>query len=90
MIVFFWGHACELESKRWVKILDSYRKTFEQVVNLDKSMIFFSSNVERGVQEAIKGVFGIHRGMEGGNYLGLSSLIGKSKRQVLSYIKERV
>lgn len=43
-------------------------------------MKFFSTNVKKGIQEAIRGVFDVHKEVEDSNYLSLPSLIGRSKR----------
>lgn len=61
-----------------------------QAVNYQKSAIFFSSNVRRDKQEEIKDLPGVFNGIEQSKYLGLPSLIGKSKKIVFRYLKDKV
>ncbi|KAL8511165.1 hypothetical protein ACS0TY_017839 [Phlomoides rotata] len=51
---------------------------------------FFSKNVEDGLREVIKDIFGVHNSINTGRYLGLASLVGRNKREIFNYIKERL
>ncbi|CAH9113463.1 unnamed protein product [Cuscuta europaea] len=69
--------------------LNDYALASGQVINLQKSKIFFSSNVSEDCKEGLKEMLGV--GLAGSEelYLGLPSLIGRNKRAILSYLKQR-
>lgn len=60
------------------------------VINYQKSCIFFSSNVRRDKQQVIKDILEVHSDLGDSKYLGLPSLIGRSKKSVFEFVKERV
>lgn len=71
-------------------ILNEYEARSGQAVNYQKSAIFFSSNVRRDKQEEIKGELGVYKYVGESKYLGLPSLVGRSKKAVFRYLKDRV
>ena len=73
-----------------VQILNSYEEAFGQKINADKSSIFFSPNTANDAKEEILSILGPMQCSQHRKYLGLPSLIGKSKNQVFVEIKERV
>lgn len=66
-------------------ILKSYENYSGQAVNFQKSTIFFSSNVRTDKQEEIKHTLGVFSDIENSRYLGLPSLIGRSKKLVFRF-----
>ncbi|KAF7151290.1 hypothetical protein RHSIM_Rhsim02G0086600 [Rhododendron simsii] len=72
------------------EILRKYEIASGQMVNGEKSSLFFSPNtpadVKQGISEALNICFENH----GGKYLGLPSIIGRSKTGVFQYVKDRV
>ena len=73
-----------------VQILNSYEVALGQKINGDKSSVFFSPNTPNDVKEEILSILGSMQCSQHRKYLGLLSLIGKSKTQVFTEIKERV
>ncbi|KAK4278800.1 hypothetical protein QN277_016598 [Acacia crassicarpa] len=71
-------------------ILDLYCAASGQVINLDKSSIFFSTNSPPAVRAMVSGMLHIPSTEDPGTYLGIPSIWGKSKTQALAYIRERV
>ncbi|XP_074372587.1 uncharacterized protein LOC141713189 [Apium graveolens] len=55
-----------------------------------KSAIFSSSNVRRDKQEAIKNEIGVYKDIGKSKYLGLPSLVYRSKKKVFNYLKEKI
>lgn len=71
-------------------VLKSYDVLSSQVVNYQKSGIFFSANVREDKQQDIKDIFAVQNDLSESNYLGLPSLIGRSKKRVFNFLKERL
>lgn len=66
-------------------ILHTYASNSGQAINFQKSGIFFSSNARQDKQNEITSALGVHNDIIANNYLGLSSLIGRSKKRVFGF-----
>lgn len=71
-------------------VLEDYAAVSGQAVNFMKSGVSYSSNVRRDKQAEISAILGVHNDITSSNYLGLPSLIGRSKKRVFDFLKERV
>lgn len=79
------------EETTYVKgILDSYAEISGQSINYQKSWVLYSSNVRKDKQLELSAILGVHNDISNSNYLGLPSLIGRLKKRVFGYLKERV
>jgi len=67
-----------------------YATVSGQHINLKKSSIFFSGNTIGAQWDWIKNSLGVQEVDKFQSYLGLPMLIGKSKYQAFSFLKERV
>ena len=67
-----------------------YEEASGQKVNTYKSSIFFSPNTAQDTRDEIFTILGPMQNTRHTKYLGLPSLIGRSKNQVFAIIKERV
>ncbi|KAL8133871.1 hypothetical protein AgCh_009077 [Apium graveolens] len=72
------------------EILKSYELFSGQAVNYQKSDVFFSANVRREKQEENKRLLNITNDIGSSKYLGLPSLIGRSKKTVFRYLKDKI
>ena len=72
------------------EILDKYEKASGQQINKQKTALFFSKSVSLDAKNQIKAFLGLPEIRAYEKYLGLPAMIGKSKRESLNYIKERV
>lgn len=70
------------------RLLQRYKDAFGQVINLQKSGIFFSFNTLVDTQFSIKEGLEVHHSLNHGKYLGLPSLVGRSKRNAFAFIKK--
>ena len=70
--------------------LMEYEEVSGQKVNTDKSSIFFSPNTAQETRDEIFNILGPMQNSRHTKYLGLPSLIGRSKKQVFAILKERV
>ena len=69
--------------------LHKYEIASGQQINFHKSAISFSSNTPEEAQHEICMELNVHITSDHGRYLGLPSLIGRLKKEVFAYIKER-
>ncbi|KAL5775011.1 hypothetical protein ACOSP7_012568 [Xanthoceras sorbifolium] len=72
------------------QILNVYEKASGQRINLQKSNITFSPNVEADRSASILNCLGLANAQAHDKYLGLPTMVGKNKRKTFSDIKERV
>jgi hypothetical protein len=73
-----------------MKVLKIYEEATGQEINLTKSEVFFSRNLSIAAQEDLSNIMGVRHVLGTGNYLGLPSMIGRKKKNVFAYIKDRV
>ncbi|XP_075662942.1 uncharacterized protein LOC142632422 [Castanea sativa] len=72
------------------EVLELYVVASGQCINLEKSSVFFSSNTTEVQRVLITDALGVKEVDKFESYLGLPTLIGKSKYQAFSFLKERV
>ncbi|XP_057452127.1 uncharacterized protein LOC130743933 [Lotus japonicus] len=84
------GRATVQEAECLKEILVTYERASGQVVNLDKSMLSVSRNVQQTSFDELKQLLGVKAVESYDKYLGLPTIIGKSKRQIFNFVKERV
>lgn len=72
------------------RILQNYELQSGQAINFQKSGVYFSSNVRTDKQTEMRNLLEVHNDLSEGKYLGLPSLIGKSKRRVFNFLKDRM
>lgn len=70
-------------------MLNNYEKCSGQSVNFLKSGIFYSANVRRDLQHQLSSVLGVFNDLSNSKYLGLPSLVGRSKKRVFGYLKDK-
>nr|XP_023912601.1 uncharacterized protein LOC112024185 [Quercus suber] len=82
--------AKEQECHALVSILHRYEEASRQKINTDKSSVFFSPNTSQELRESIFNILGPMQDSRHSKYLGLPSIIGKSKAQMFAEVKDRV
>jgi hypothetical protein len=84
---------CKANMFEWARIqqlLDIYEKASGQKLNKEKTSIFFSTNTRREAKEHIISIAGINSTRRYERYLGLPSLVGKSRMAAFMGIKNRI
>ena len=71
-------------------ILQLYEAASGQKINADKSSVFFSNNTPDDRRCEVLNILGPMQDTRHKKYLGLPSIIGKSKVEIFNEIKERV
>ena len=61
-----------------------------QQVNLSKSSVIFSSNVDRESRETVCNVLHMQEAGDDVTYIGLPNMIGMNKLKVLGFLKDRM
>ena len=71
-------------------MLQVYENSSGQQLNGSKTSLFFSPDTEMGTKETIKAMFGARVIRPYESYLGLPSLVGRSKRNTFAQLKQRI
>ncbi|KAL6575261.1 hypothetical protein OROMI_012546 [Orobanche minor] len=71
-------------------VLLTYEQASGQAVNLNKSGVFFSANVNDQNRERLKGILGVSSALDTSRYLGLPSMVGRRKVETFQYVKEKL
>ena len=79
---FLFFKANQSEARLVKRILGVYGHRSGQMVNFNKSSIYFSLNVKEDVKEHICHILEVNATINHGTYLGLPSLIGRNKKEV--------
>lgn len=72
------------------EVLQAYAASSGQCINFEKSSIYFSSNTAREQSDSIKLALGVREVDRFDAYLGLPTLVGRSKSQTFSFLEDRV
>lgn len=86
--LFFRANTEETMSVK--SLVVNYERYSGQSVNFSKSGVFFSSNVRRDKRAELSEILGVFTVLKDTKYLGLPSLIGRSKKRVFGFIKDKV
>lgn len=80
--------ALVAEVEEVVRILEKYAQASGQLINLEKSSMVFSPGTPSELRLAIQGVLGIHIVDKFEKYLGMPAVVGHSKKEVFSFLKD--
>lgn len=86
--IYFKANAQETSNLK--HFLNDYSVASGQCINMDKSSLSYSRNVNDEVKETMEEIMGVKSSDGNGNYLGLPMIIGKNKKEILSFIKQRI
>ncbi|GAU24016.1 hypothetical protein TSUD_328180 [Trifolium subterraneum] len=73
-----------------MSILKTYEEASGQEINFTKSEVFFSRNLSIAAQEDLSKIMGVRHVLGTGTYLGPPSMIGRKKKEVFAYLKDRI
>lgn len=82
--------ADEINCKILKRILEMYCKESGQLVNLEKSTIFFSANTPSKIKDSVSACLGITYSDQVGKYLGLPVIWGRSKAAALAVVSDKI
>lgn len=78
------------EATELLRILDMYAHASGQIINLDKSSMTFTSGTPPLVRTSINNLMGIPVVEKFEKHLGLPAMVGRSKREVFAFLKDRI
>ena len=82
--------ATERETQETFDVLKLYAKASRQCLNMEKSLVYFSSNTTSQIRESIKAMIRVNEVDRFESYLGLPTLVGRRKYHTFSFLKDRV
>jgi hypothetical protein len=87
-IVF--SEASQRGAERLRDILVTYSKGSGQLVNRDKSAVFFSSNCDANAKQEVRTVLQIETEALAEKYLGLPTALGRSSKEAFEYMPNKI
>jgi hypothetical protein len=87
---FLFCKATMAEANYLKDILLCYEAASGQALNFSKSAIAFSKNTKPDVITSLHNCLEVSRNIGSGTYLGLPSMVGRNKKSIFNYIKDRV
>ncbi|GAU43908.1 hypothetical protein TSUD_88810 [Trifolium subterraneum] len=87
---FLFCRANVVEVNELMRILHTYEQASGQEINLVKSEVFISRNMSHAAKEDLSHILDVRLVLGTGIYLGLPSMVGRSKKAIFSYIKDRI
>ncbi|XP_071905812.1 uncharacterized protein [Coffea arabica] len=78
------------EAVEIMKVLKTYENASGQLVNLDKSAVFFSKNVDNEQKKDVCLALGGMAEAKQGKYLGLPMVVSRSKEQIFGFVRDNI
>ncbi|KAA3463975.1 reverse transcriptase [Gossypium australe] len=82
------GEASEEGANNMKCVVQEYEKISGQLVNFDKSLIYFSGNVDLETKTQVGRILGVRISNNPEKYLGLPTMVGRRKKHAFVEIKE--
>lgn len=86
----FFCRATSADAAALKNILNKYAIVSGHIINFDKSSMTFSHDTQPEVREQIAQILGVQVVEQHDRYLGMPAIVGKSKKQIFSIIRERI
>jgi hypothetical protein len=87
---FLFFRADIREAQCMKRILNDYEKASGQAINYSKSEVYFSRNTPNDIKGTMSETLGVTEVMGTGRYLGMPSMIGRNKKALFGYLKDRM
>lgn len=89
-VIVFSSKTHQREAMVVKRVLDDYVVAFGRVINLQISEVTFSKNVVHNMKKRVKSTLGVSESNGGGKYLGFSACVGRSKKALFNFFKDKV
>ncbi|XP_060974717.1 uncharacterized protein LOC115696753 [Cannabis sativa] len=87
---YIYCRANEREASNVIRLSKMFEEASGQIVNFNKSSIFYSSNTSIVTKQRIGHLMHIKEADGTSLYLGLPSLVGRNKKAILGFIKDKL
>uniref|UniRef100_A0A803PR88 Reverse transcriptase domain-containing protein n=1 Tax=Cannabis sativa TaxID=3483 RepID=A0A803PR88_CANSA len=87
---YLYYRANSREASNVISLLQVFDQASGQVVNFDKSPLFFNNNTLHVTRHLISQIMGIKEADDSSTYLGLPCLVGRNKNAILGFLKDKV
>ncbi|XP_050238183.1 uncharacterized protein LOC126687670 [Mercurialis annua] len=84
------AQASDTECYALKRIISAFEVSSGQVVNFDKSELLFSAGVPQRQRHSIQQILGIQVVDSFKKYLGMPTMVGRSKKPIFSFLKDRL
>ncbi|GMI86859.1 hypothetical protein HRI_002355200 [Hibiscus trionum] len=84
------GSSTIEDATRLREIVSYYERASGQLVNYNKSAIFFSGNVSQSLTNSISNLFNVRVSVNPEKYLGLPNLIGRNKKAAFASLTDKM
>ncbi|CAN1325750.1 LINE-1 retrotransposable element ORF2 protein [Linum perenne] len=78
------------EARKMKEIFEAYAAASGQVINYDKSGMYITNSVHTYLKAAVAAILGIAGDLDTGRYLGMPAMVGRNKRRVFAFLRDRV
>ncbi|KAK2395425.1 hypothetical protein QL285_057163 [Trifolium repens] len=78
------------EATQLLEVLNEYQQASGQQINMNKSEMMFSPNLDNNIQDIFRNIITIPNTTNITKYLGLPTHIGRSKRQIFNFIMDKI
>uniref|UniRef100_A0A803NPV8 Reverse transcriptase domain-containing protein n=1 Tax=Cannabis sativa TaxID=3483 RepID=A0A803NPV8_CANSA len=82
--------ANETEVANVLRLLQLYEKASGQKINFQKSVVFFSNNIQDEMRAYLCGLLGMVAATNNSFYLGLPCTMARNKNAILGFLKEKM
>ncbi|KAA3472068.1 reverse transcriptase [Gossypium australe] len=83
------GEATERGAGLLKRLLQEYRRCSGQIVNFEKTTVFFSSNTGFEEKRRVSQLLGVRSSNDPESYLGLPNMVGRRKKEAFQNLKDR-
>ena len=90
MIVYYFADLPSRNAKKIQDLLAYYEVASGQMINKEKTTLFFSGNMDERTQEATKVSLNAPTIQHYEKFLGLPSFVGRDKKACITQVKERI
>uniref|UniRef100_A0A803QE18 Reverse transcriptase n=1 Tax=Cannabis sativa TaxID=3483 RepID=A0A803QE18_CANSA len=87
---YLYCRANDREASNVIRLLKTCEDASGQIVNFNKSSIFFSSNSSIDVRARMTQIMNIQEADGTSLYLGLPSIVGRNKKAILGFIQDKM
>lgn len=87
---YFFFRATKSEITTMKNIIQRYERISDQAINFNKSSVIFSPNINEDGRKRAYEILEVGEVFEPGKYMGVPMRVGKNKKTVFYFLRDRV